>query len=87
MNHLQLDKINNDTRQFKDEGCIACYCENEATQFLKIVYLNKVGRFCEYHSEDLVTLGLATFIKDIKESPPTKSTKKETQNKGENNEQ
>lgn len=80
----QSASINNDSHQFKDEGCIARFCDKEGTIFLKIAYLNKIGRFCRYHSDDLISLGLATYLKDVIGTQGTGIIENQQQDKGEN---
>ena len=86
MNDQQLDSIHNNSPKFKDEGCKARFCDKEGTISLKIIYLNKIGRFCIYHSIDLISLGLATYLRDVSGTQGIRTTENEYQNKGENDE-
>ncbi len=86
MNDHRLDHINNNSPQFKDEDCIGLFCDKEGTIFLKIAYLNKIGRFCKYHSDDLISLGLATYLEDVGGTHGVGTTEHEYKKKGENDE-
>lgn len=63
------DSDNNDTDSlaFKDKACIA-HCNKEGTDLLNIIYLNKVGRFCRAHAEELLALGLVTPLENSPEN-------------------
>ncbi len=86
MSDHQLDSINNNSHQFKDKDCKARFCDKEGTISLRIVYLNKIGRFCKYHSDDLISLGLATYLEDVSVTQGIRTTEHESQKKGENDE-
>ncbi|MDN5846671.1 MAG: hypothetical protein L0H53_10410 [Candidatus Nitrosocosmicus sp.] len=48
--------------------------------------MNKIGRFCKYHSDDLISLGLATYLEGVRGTRGIGITEDKPQNKGENDE-
>ncbi len=67
MNNPESDNKDTDSLAFKDKACIA-HCNKEGTELLNIIYVNRVGRFCRVHAEELLALGLVTPLENSPEN-------------------
>ena len=67
MNNHDSDNKDTDSLAFKDKACIA-HCNKEGTELLNIIYINRVGRFCRVHAEELLALGLVTPLENSPEN-------------------
>ncbi|WP_458720622.1 hypothetical protein [Candidatus Nitrosocosmicus sp. R] len=67
MNNHDSDNKDTDSLAFKDKACIA-HCNKEGIELLNIIYINRVGRFCRVHAEELLALGLVTPLENSTEN-------------------
>jgi hypothetical protein len=51
---IVLDNVLDNTRECASNGC-----QNKGKKHLQIIYLSKAGYFCDFCSEELLSLGLA----------------------------
>lgn len=53
-----------DTREYKDISCAGIGCRNRPSVSLRIIIVDKKGRFCKSCGDDLIRLGLAQSLLD-----------------------